>query len=118
MNEQMKQELIEWGVDWKEVSERFMGKDELIEKFMLKFLNDASFAQLQKGLEEKDVKEAFEGCHSLKGVGGNLGLQGFLPDVLTLTEILRTESLDGSEELFERIKKSYDELIGILKKYA
>ena len=118
MNEQMKQELIEWGVDWKEVSDRFMGKDELIERFMLKFLNDQSFDQLQRGMQEKDVKEAFEGCHTLKGVGGNLGLKGFLPDVLALTEILRAESFDGSEELFDRIKKSYDELIGILKKYA
>ena len=118
MNAQMKQELIDWGVNWSDVQERFMGNEDLVEKFMLKFLNDASFAALTKGLEDKNAEEAFKGCHTLKGVTGNLALDGMRPDVLELTEILRAGSLEGSEELYARIKASYDELSEILKKYA
>ncbi|WP_051204885.1 Hpt domain-containing protein [Butyrivibrio sp. VCD2006] len=118
MNAQMKQELIDWGVNWSDVQERFMGNEDLVEKFMLKFLNDSSFNALTEGLAAKNAEEAFKGCHTLKGVTGNLALDGMRPDVLELTEILRAGSLDGSEELYQKIKKSYDALIGILKKYA
>ena len=118
MNEQMKQDLIEWGVNWDDVKERFMGNEDLVQKFMLKFLNDKSFDELTAGLQNKNAEEAFKGCHSLKGVSGNLALDGMRPDVLELTEILRAGSLEGSEELYARIKTSYNSLIDILKKYS
>ena len=118
MNEQMKQELIDWGVNWDDVKDRFMGNEDLVETFMFKFLKDKSFSALTYGLKEKDANEAFAGCHSLKGVTGNLALNGMRPDVLELTEILRAGSLEGAEELYQRIKSSYDDLIKILKKYS
>ncbi|SEL46123.1 MULTISPECIES: Hpt domain-containing protein [unclassified Butyrivibrio] len=118
MNEQMKQELIDWGVNWPDVQDRFMGNEDLVEKFMLKFLNDPSFAAMTKGLQAKNAEEAFKGCHTLKGVTGNLALDAMRPDVLELTEILRAGSLEGSDELYQKIKASYDSLTEILKKYA
>ena len=118
MNEQMKQELIGWGVDWKDVSDRFMGNEDLIETFMIKFLKDKSFSDLTYGMQKKDAKEAFVGCHSLKGVTGNLALNGMRDDVLELTEILRKGSLDGADELYQKVKVSYENLTGILKKYT
>ncbi len=117
MNEQMKQELIAWGVNWDDVKDRFMGNEDLVEKFMFKFLNDKSFSNLTLGMQKKDANEAFAGCHSLKGVTGNLALDGMREDVLALTEILRAGSLDGADELYQKIKKSHDELIAIIKKY-
>ena len=117
MNEQMKQELIDWGVDWNDVKERFMGNEDLVETFILKFIKDKSFSDLTSGLKEKDVSEAFAGCHSLKGVTSNLALNAMREDVLELTEILRAGSLEGTDELYQRIKVSYDELIAILQKY-
>ena len=117
MNEQMKQELIEWGVNWSDVEARFMGNEDLVQRFMLKFLNDKSFETLTKELSEKNVEEAFKACHTLKGVMGNLGLNGFKTPVLELTEVLRAGSLDGSEQLYEAIKEKYEPLIAILKKY-
>ena len=117
MNEQFKQELIEWGVNWDDVRDRFMGNENLIEKFMLKFLNDKSFEQLTAELGNQNVEEAFKACHTLKGVSGNLGLDGMRPPVLELTEILRAGSLDGSDALYTQIKTKYDQLIDILTKY-
>ncbi|WP_044915313.1 MULTISPECIES: Hpt domain-containing protein [unclassified Butyrivibrio] len=118
MNEQFKQDLIDWGVNWDDVKERFMGNEDLVIKFMLKFLNDKSFGELTEGLKEQNAEAAFKGCHSLKGVTGNLALDGMRPDVLELTEILRAGSLEGSDELYQKIKASYDNLIGILNKYS
>ncbi len=117
MDENMKKELIEWGVNWSDVQDRFMGNDALVEKFMFKFLNDRSFPDLTRELENKNVEEAFKACHTLKGVMGNLALDGFKEPVLELTEVLRAGSLEGSLELYEKIKEKYDPLIEILNKY-
>ena len=38
MDAGFKTELIEWGVDWDEILDRFMGNEDLIAKFMFKFL--------------------------------------------------------------------------------
>lgn len=117
MNEHMKQELIDWGINWSDINDRFMGKEALIEKFMFKFLKDPSFGQLTECLQNKDVEEAFKACHTLKGVMGNLGLDGFKKPVLELTETLRAGSLDGADSLYSQIDVKYHALIEILEKY-
>ena len=117
MDAGFKAELIEWGVDWDEILDRFMGNEDLIAKFMFKFLNDQSMNDLTRYLAEGNVTEAFKAVHTLKGVGANLGLKGFLTPVKELTEILRAGSMEGYEEKYEEIKPKYEELIAILTKY-
>jgi hypothetical protein len=117
MDASFKQELIDWGVDWEDVRNRFMGNEDLIAKFMLKFLNDPSMESLSKYLDEENVSEAFKAVHALKGVSANLGLKGFYSQVFDLTEILRAGTMEGYEPYYEHIKKKYDDLIGILNKY-
>lgn len=117
MDAEFKAELIEWGVDWDEILDRFMGNEDLIAKFMFKFLNDQSMNDLTKYLDEGNVTEAFKAVHTLKGVGANLGLKGFLTPVKELTEILRAGSMEGYEEKYEEIKPKYEALIAILSKY-
>ena len=117
MDAEFKAELIEWGVDWDEILDRFMGNEDLIAKFMFKFLNDQSMNDLTKYLDEGNVTEAFKAVHTLKGVGANLGLKGFLTPVKELTEILRACSMEGYEEKYEEIKPKYEALIAILNKY-
>ncbi len=117
MDAGFKSELIAWGVDWNEILDRFMGNEDLIARFMFKFLNDQSMNDLTKYLAEGNVSEAFKAVHTLKGVGANLGLKGFLTPVCELTEILRAGTMDGYEEKYNQIKPKYEELIAILKKY-
>ena len=112
-----KAELIEWGVDWDEILDRFMGNEDLIAKFMFKFLNDQSMSELTQNLQDGNVQGAFKAVHTLKGVGANLGLKGFLTPVCELTEILRAGSMEGYEEKYNEIKPKYEELIAILTKY-
>ena len=117
MDAGFKAELIEWGVDWDEILDRFMGNEDLIAKFMFKFLNDQSMSELTQNLQEGNVQGAFKAVHTLKGVGANLGLKGFLTPVCELTEILRSGSMEGYEEKYNEIKPKYEELIAILTKY-
>lgn len=117
MDAGFKNELIEWGVDWDEILDRFMGNETLIAKFMFKFLNDQSMTDLTRYLDEGNISEAFKSVHTLKGVSANLGLKGFLTPVCELTEILRAGSMEGARDKYEEIKPKYDQLIFILNKY-
>ena len=105
------------GADWDELLDRFMGNEDLIAKFMFKFLNDQSMNDLTKFLGEGNVTEAFKAVHTLKGVGSNLALKGFITPVCELTEILRAGSMDGAQEKYNEIKPKYDALIAILQNY-
>ncbi len=119
MNADLKKELIDWGVNWEEVKERLVGNEELVEKFMFKFIDDPSMEKLESGLSNEDCEMAFQGVHALKGVASNLALDGngFLTDIRELTEILRPRQMGNSKEVYEKIRPKYDELIAILKKY-
>lgn len=117
MDANMKSELIEWGVDWDDLSARFMNNDDLIAKFMFKFLKDQSFSELTVAMEAGNVTDAFKAVHTLKGVSGNLGFKAMLEPVVNLTEITRAGSMDGAQVQYELIKDKYETLIDILKKY-
>ena len=49
----MKEGLISQGVDYNTALERFMGKDDLYERFLVKFLDDENFSNLEKILRRE-----------------------------------------------------------------
>lgn len=58
-----------------EYMKRTLKMDQLIERLILKFLNDRSYPLLHQAWTTKDEKGIFEISHSLKGVSSNLGLE-------------------------------------------
>ena len=56
-----------------ESAKRTMMMDKMINRFVLKFLNDKSYEKLTAGKEAGDPVAMFEGAHALKGVCANLG---------------------------------------------
>ena len=85
------------GGDYKGVMERLPSAD-FVRRFALKFLQDDSFPNLKKALEEKDAPTAFRAAHTLKGVCQNLGFDALYVPSSALTEALRGGSLDGAAE--------------------
>ena len=91
-------------------------KDEaVVRRFALKFLQDDSFQNLKKALEEKDAPTAFRAAHTLKGVCQNLGFDALYVPSSALTEALRGGSLDGADELFPPVEKEYQRVVEALK---
>ena len=88
------------GGDYKAVMERLPSAD-FVRRFALKFLQDDSFRNLKKALEEKDAPTAFRAAHTLKGVCQNLGFDALYVPSSALTEALRGGSLDGVYELLQ-----------------
>lgn len=94
------------GGNYDDVLKRLMNED-LVRRFMGKFLDDTSFDALKESLAAKDVEKAFMAAHTLKGVCLNLGFTNLFTPASELTEVLRAGTLEGSEELFAQVEKEY-----------
>lgn len=94
------------GADYQEVLGR-LHNEAMIGKFVRMFLQDDSFQILEDGLRRGDVKEAFRGAHTLKGVCQNLGFSNLYAPAYTLTETLRAGQLEGTQEQFAKVEEQY-----------
>ena len=85
--------------------------DSLIKRFITKFLDDSSYSELCRALEEGQREEAFRAAHTLKGVCANLGFDRLMTSVSALTELLRPEVSGIPEEaafIMDAVKHDYE----------
>ena len=116
MNDELKQKLIDWGVDWGDVSERFLGNENLVITFMMKFLNDKSMDLLTENIAKEDIEESFKAVHTLKGVAGNLSMKGMLKDLVPVVEILRIGSTEGIDDYIKAISDDNVKILDVINK--
>ena len=64
----------------------------LVKKFITKFLDDGTYQELCRAMEQGDRELAFRAAHTLKGVCANLGLERLRASAGTLTETLRLQA--------------------------
>ena len=105
------------GGDYDDVVRRLMG-EKLVRKFLLKFLDDKSYADLGRTLSEGDYKEAFRAAHTLKGVCLNLGFTELYKVSAELTEVLRGRETAGSDALYAQVKEQYTTLTDAIRELA
>ena len=104
------------GANYDEILGR-IGKPERIEKYLKLFLKDDSYSGLCSAMEAKDYKQAFACVHNLKGVCLNLSLGSLATEASELCELLRGgEPKVGTEEMFAKVKKSYENVIANISK--
>ena len=70
MDEAKKNSLKKAGIQVEDALGRFMGNEKLLERFLLKFLDDRNYEQLKAAIEEKDRETELRCSHTLKGVWG------------------------------------------------
>jgi HPt (histidine-containing phosphotransfer) domain-containing protein len=78
-----------------------------VQKFIVRFLKDDSYPQLQQALDEEDYETAFRAAHTLKGVCQNLGITVLFESSSALTEALRHRTLDNVDELMKKVSDDY-----------
>ena len=83
--------------------------EKLVQKFVLKFLNDGSYQLLQDSLAAGDREEAFRSAHTIKGVCANLGFDALLASSEALTEALRDGKppQPGEADLIAQVEADY-----------
>lgn len=97
--------------DYEGVSSRLCS-DELIQKFMLKFMDDTTFQQLCSAVTTGNQEDMFRAAHTLKGVCSNLGFQPLYYSSSALAEHLRNGMpTENFQTLFAQVKKDYQQTI-------
>ena len=69
-----KETLTAAGIDVDNALERFMGKDDFLERMLKKFAADVNYQRLVEAVERQDAEAALQASHTLKGMCGNLSI--------------------------------------------
>lgn len=91
--------------------------ERLVQKFVLKFLDDKSYDLLCTSLEAGDYGEAFRASHTIKGVCQNLSFVKLYKSSHELTEALRSGWSQEASGLFERVKADYEQTAGAIREF-
>lgn len=104
------------GADYEDVFAR-LRKDERIQKFLLKVMNDKSYDLLCSSLESGDMAEAFRAAHTLKGVCQNLSLTPLYKSAAVLSDRLKEQTEYGSdiEPMLDRVREDYERTISCIR---
>lgn len=119
MEESFKLKLKENGADVETTIKRFMGKEDIYEKFVRKFPQDQNYKMMGEHLRNRNYEEAYKCAHTLKGVSANLGFDPVYKAVSVLVEELRgkrDEEVDEArvEEEWQEVRRVYQQFIEII----
>lgn len=91
--------------------------ERLVQKFVLKFLNDPSYSNLCNSLEEKNYEEAFRAAHTIKGVCQNLSFTKLYQSSQLLTEALRNGYSPEVDGLFAQVTADYNQTADAIRAF-
>ncbi len=115
MDEMIREKLVEAGVDVKSALDRFMGRDDLLLRFLKKFGEDPNYELFKDSMAEKKYEEAFKAAHSLKGVCGNLSMVSLFQTISKEVEFLRGQQYEEAEKMLPQVVEEYDKSVAVLK---
>lgn len=111
-------QLIKEGIQYDEGVTRFSGYANIYEKYLCKYIDDPEFQKLIDAMDRKDYSGAFACAHTIKGMVGNLSLDGLLAKVKVLVELLRNgNDIDGAIAYLPEVTSEHQKVIEVLKEY-
>lgn len=110
--------LTELKIDQEYTLARFSGMKALLERLLLKFLDDSSMQHLEQALSasEKDIAE--RSAHTLKGLASNLGLDELSRRASRCVDSIRSGDLEAARQQYPHISEEYIRIVTILKSYT
>lgn len=91
--------------------------ERMVQKFVLKFLNDGSYELLLRSMEEENYPEAFRAAHTIKGVCQNLDFSTLYHSSSQLSEALRGGFTPQAPALLEQVKADYEKTVNAIRAY-
>ncbi len=105
--------LREFGANVDEGLERCMGMEDFYIEMVELGLNDERFDQLGPVLEQKDMQQAFDIVHALKGVIGNLALGPLYETIVEITEHLRAKDDIDYKPLYDKLIMQKEKILNL-----
>ncbi|MEY8387139.1 Hpt domain-containing protein [Oscillospiraceae bacterium 38-13] len=91
--------------------------ERLVQKFVLKFLNDGSYDLLCRSIEVKNYEEAFRAAHTIKGVCQNLSIDRLQSSSSRLCEALRNGYTPEADGLVKEVEADYSRTISAIQTF-
>ena len=104
------------GGDYDEVIGR-LRSERLVQKFVLKFLDDGSYDLLLRSMEEENYAEAFRAAHTIKGVCQNLSFSRLYASSAALCDALRECWSDDAEPLAQTVAEDYRRTVDAIRQF-
>ena len=115
MTDKRRSRLEAAGIDTAQALERMMGSEALLERLLDRFLEDRNFPSLAAALECGDADGAVQAAHTLKGVCGNLSMNGLYRLFTRQVELLREGDLTRARAMMEEIAAGYHAVAGAIR---
>ena len=91
--------------------------ERMIQKFVLKFLNEGSYGELVSAMDARDGEVAFRAAHTLKGVCANLGFDRLHNSSDALCESLRHGWTDSAVALLPPVREDYERTVAAIRAF-
>ena len=104
------------GGDYDEVI-GLLRSEKLVNKFVLRFLDDKSYDLLCASMEAKNYEEAFRAAHTIKGICSNLAFTMLGRSSSALSEALRHGYTPEADALAEQVKAEYQQTVAAIRAY-
>lgn len=105
-----------FGGDFDSVLQR-LNREQLVEKFVYKFLDDKSFCLFKTSMENKDYAEALRSVHTLKGICQNLSFTKLYESSNITTLALKENDCQKAAESMPQLSEDYHRIINAIKAY-
>ena len=107
---------IKFGGDFDEVLGR-LRREQTIQKFVYKFLDDKSFLLFEASMENQDYEEALRAVHTLKGICQNLSFTRLFESSSLVTKALKENDRNQAIDMMPQLSKDYYEIIDVIKDF-
>ena len=109
----LKECYIKFGGDFDEVLGR-LRREQIVQKFVYKFLDDKSFHLFEMSMENKDYEEALRAVHTLKGICQNLAFTRLFESSNLVTKALKENDWNTAIDMIPKLSKDYYEIIDVI----
>lgn len=94
-----------------------MRREQMVTKFLVKFLDDPSFALFEASMREKNYDEALRAVHTLKGICQNLSFTPLYESSSLITKALKEKDADRAVELAPQLSRDYERVVRAVEAY-
>lgn len=112
----LKECYIKFGGDFDGVMGR-LRREQLVEKFLFKFLDDKSFGMFETAMSNQNYDEALRAVHTLKGICQNLSFTELFESSSQITNALRENDYSKAADMASRLSDDYHQIIHAVEEY-
>ena len=115
MNGKQKEFLTKSGINLTDGLVYFSENERLYEKYLFRFLEEPTFPELFKAIEEDRREDARRAAHSLKGITATLGFTSLNTLVKAQEFEFKNGRWEEGNQYTDELKKEYVRIISVLR---